>query len=222
MSRIFLTLACISLLVLLGALWLGMRIGAYNETYQQYVQARQTLTTERSEPGQATQQTAAIERLYDQLLDYQQRARMHILTGIAAGLIAILVNCISVTYYIGTGRWCKEVVTTYDLDSSLLAESRSLKSRAFPWSVLGILTVLVIVMLGAASDPGTRRSTTAFWVTWHLYAAMFGTAVIALCYMMQFSAIAANTQLVERICQQVQRIRVARGMDPQPFVQEHA
>ena len=78
---------------------------------------------------------------------------LHMLLGQAAALVAVLVNSITITYFIGTSRWCKEVCETYRLPAELAERSTRLKRSTFPWALAGILAVIVIVGLGAAADP---------------------------------------------------------------------
>src|SRR3954452_7227372 len=95
------------------------------------------------------------------------RATFHRLTGVAAALSVVFVECIVVTYFIGTSRWCREVVETYQLDRSAVAESNRLKRRTFPWVLIGMLTVVGIVALGGAADPGaTVQLDTKVWAYW--------------------------------------------------------
>ena len=117
------------------------------------------------------------------------------------------------TYFIGTGRWCKEVVDTYDLDPSLTLRCKRLKRQTFAWALSSMLVVLVIVGLGGASDPGTLRTTTPQWVTPHLYAAWFGATWIAISFMLQVLNIRANSEIIDEVVQQVHQIRVERGLD---------
>ena len=44
---------------------------------------------------------------------------LHKLMGIATAIMVMLVCSIAVTYFIGTSRWCREVVETYDLNGNL-------------------------------------------------------------------------------------------------------
>src|SRR3954465_11561386 len=122
MSRIFLTLASLSMILVMTALVLGLTMGDLDP------------------------QTATPETLH--------WATFHRLTGVAAALAVVFVECIVITYFIGTSRWCKEVVDTYQLDRSNIAESNRLKRRTFPWALIGILTVVGIIALGGAADPG--------------------------------------------------------------------
>src|SRR5260221_8345580 len=108
----------------------------------------------------------------------QQWATTHRLAGVGAGLIVVLVNSIVVTYFIGTSRWCKEVVETYSLDVELLRRSTRLKRRTFPWAVMAMLAVVGMIALGGAADPGTGLPGTANWVLPHFIGALVGLAFV--------------------------------------------
>lgn len=153
--------------------------------------------------------------LYAEPLDptaFVWRSR-HMLTGVAAALAVVLVESIAVTYFIGTSRWCKEVTETYRLPPGDLRESTHLKRRTFPWCVLGMLTVVAVGALGAASDPGTGRPNTAQMAGVHQLAALGGWLIVAWTYYRAWLNIAANQRVIERIVRQVQRIRAERGLD---------
>jgi len=152
-------------------------------------------------------------------LDWRGR---HMMTGVAAALFVVLVESIGVTYFVGTSRWCKEVTETYRLPPADLAESTRLKRRAFPWCVLGMLTVVGVSALGAASDPGTGRANTAWWADVHLMAAFGGLMVVAWTYYRVWLKIADNQRVIERIVAQVRQIREERGLDSAPSNQPMA
>jgi hypothetical protein len=137
----------------------------------------------------------------------------HMLTGVASALAVVLVECIAVTYFIGTSRWCKEVTETYRLSHADLAESNRLKRQTFPWCVLGMLTVVGVGALGAASDPGTGRPNTAEMAGVHQLAALAGLLLVAWTYYRAWLNIAANQLVIEHIVRHVQRIRAERGLD---------
>ena len=75
---------------------------------------------------------------------------VHRLSGVLAALMVVLVNSMAVTYFIGTGRWCREVVETYGLDGSYIERSRRLKRSAFPFALLGMLAVVTVVAVSVA------------------------------------------------------------------------
>jgi len=180
MTRIFPTLAFLSLGLYLAAVLLGLTIGDLYDN-----------------PSEATLQWRGV----------------HMLTGTAAALAIVFVHSIAVTYFIGTSRWCREVTETYRLEPSALIRSTQLKRKTFPWSVLGMLTVVVVGALGAASDPGTGRANTAEMADVHLVAAFVGLAVVAWTYFRAWLNIFANQAVIQQILDAVATIRRERGLD---------
>jgi uncharacterized membrane protein len=143
------------------------------------------------------------------------RARMtlHMMLGAAAALITVLVNSITITYFIGTSRWCKEVCEAYHLSPELSDRSTRLKRSTFPWALAGILAVIAIVGLGAAADPsGANWPRSAQYVTPHYAAAMIGIVIVLIAFFVQISRIAENYGVIEQILAEVERIRAAQGL----------
>jgi protein-S-isoprenylcysteine O-methyltransferase Ste14 len=159
----------------------------------------------------------AIGNLYDNPTDATLRLRgVHMLTGTSAALAVVFVHSIVVTYFIGTSRWCKEVTETYRLDPGPLRRSTMLKRRTFPWCVLGMLAVVAVGALGAASDPGTGRPNTADMASVHLVAALVGLVFVAWTYFQAWQNIADNQNVIQEIVAMVARIRRERGLDEDP------
>ena len=138
---------------------------------------------------------------------------VHMLTGLFAALAVVLVESIVVTYFIGTSRWCKEVVETYGLDPALVVASSRLKRRTFPWALAGMLGVVVIISLGGAADPASGGLNSRAWVDWHFAGALLGIVLIAWTYVAAWNIIVANHAIIERIVNAVAQIRRERGLD---------
>ena len=138
---------------------------------------------------------------------------VHRLSGVFAALMVVLVNSMAVTYFIGTGRWCREVAETYGLDAALVDRSRRLKRSAFPLALLGMLAVVGIVALGGAADPATGRPGSADWVTPHLVGGLGLAAFIAWCFQAQVPKIRRQQELIDDVMAAVRRERAARGLD---------
>lgn len=190
MTRIFPTLASLSLGLFLAAVVIGLMIG---DLYVRPVE-------------EATLRIRGI----------------HMLTGTAAALAIVLVHSIVVTYFVGTSRWCKEVTETYRLDSGPLVRSTKLKRKTFPWCVVGMLTVVVVGALGAASDPGTGRANTASMSSVHFVGAFMGLALVCWTYFRAWQNIVENQTVIGEIVSMVQSIRQERGLDPPQDGQEAA
>lgn len=181
MTRILLTLASLSMLLLVGALLAGFSIG---DIYAQPVSE-----------------------------DTLQWATVHRLTGLAAALGVVFVESIIVTYFIGTSRWCKEVVETYHFDPEYVRASNRLKRRTFPWALAGMLVVVGVIALGAASDPPARLADPEAWSYWHLAGALVGVVFIAWTYLVAWNNVVANHAIIERLVAEVCRVRQERGLE---------
>jgi len=140
-------------------------------------------------------------------------ATTHRLTGVAAALAVVFVESVIITYFIGTSRWCREVVETYRLNSNAVQASNRLKRRTFPWSLLGMLAVVGIIALGGAADPATGRPNTQAWTDWHLVGAIVGIFLVAWTYLVAWNNIVANQAIIQSLVSEVQRIRLERGLD---------
>ena len=138
---------------------------------------------------------------------------VHRLSGVLAALVVVLVNSMAVTYFIGTGRWCREVVETYGLDPTLIDRSKRLKRGAFPFALLGMLGVVAIVALGGAADPASGRKGTQDWVTPHLVGGIGLAAAIAWCFQAQVPQIRRQQELIGEVMEAVRRERQFRGLD---------
>lgn len=140
-------------------------------------------------------------------------ATVHRLSGVLTALVVVLVNSMAVTYFIGTGRWCREVAETYGLDPVLVERSRRLKRRAFPLSLTGMLAVVAIVALGGAADPATGRRGSADWVVPHLVGGIGLTGLIAWSFQTQVPGIRRQQELIADVMDAVRHERAARGLD---------
>ena len=140
--------------------------------------------------------------------------------GIIAILITLLVNSVCVTYFIGTSRWCKEVVAAYSMDQSYAEESLRLKRKSFPYSLASILISIFITGMGAAADPDNNLiQSTSVWVTPHGILAVIGTILIGWSFLVQVGMIGANYDVIEKILRHVEEIRTDR-LEPEKT--EHA
>lgn len=216
MARIYLGLASFSFSLLVLNILLGLWTDDYGEVANQWISASREVKELEKEGRRNTPAHQDAVQLRDATYTKWQplssRATTHMLVGIAAALVAVLVNSISVTYFIGTSRWCREVADAYHLDPAYADRSLQLKRRTFPYSLLGILTIILIVGLGASSDPGANLTSHLFWRTWHFFAAVLGTMFIGYAFLVQVRNVGANYQIIEQILSEVKRIREERGL----------
>ncbi len=218
MSRVFLILALFAIAMLIANIVLGLCTGDYNQVAQEYVAvSRELKELEHSSDGtdqQIREKQTQRFKLGEALETPKQRTVFHILFGIAAALVTLLVNSIAVTYFIGTNRWCKEVVDTYGLDKELSQSADQIKRSTFPWAVIGMLVILAIIALGGAALPfGANAAGSASWVLPHYLGALAGVAIIGWSLLVQVGKIGENYDVITKIVAESQRIRVERGLD---------
>ncbi|MCE9556968.1 MAG: hypothetical protein K8T91_26775 [Planctomycetes bacterium] len=212
MSRIFFSLGVLALLMMAATLSIGLYLGGYKA---RLVELATEIKSLQGQGGSAANQQAAGELVQKRarLVELVGWFRVHMLLGVATSLTVILVNCIAVTYFIGTGRWCREVVETYQLEPALAAQSQRLKRRSFPWATLGIVAALSISALGAAADPGNTVANAEYWVTPHMAAAFGGFLLIAVAFFIQWANISENHGVIDEIVARVEAVRRQRGLD---------
>jgi hypothetical protein len=221
-SRIYLALAIFSFALLAINIALGLATGDYGDMAAVWMKSVRELSEHETagEGGskQALDLKQSIASARTSTLAEGRYVSIHMLVGIASALVAVLVNSISVTYFVGTSRWCREVVEAYHLDMVLIEQSQRLKRQTFPWALGGMLTIIGLVALGALSDPTVMPDPAnparhLFWRTCHFYVALLGTMFIGWSYLIQTQNVGANYRIIDQILADVRRIRADRGLD---------
>lgn len=182
MTRIFLTLSIAATGTLLVALWLGLNIG------------------DAAEPTRAA----------------QQRVSVHFLTALGALVFAVLVHAIVLTYFMGTSRWLEETSNAYRLDAGWQRQSKDLKWKLYPAMVLALTMLVLTGAFGGAADPASPVQFRG-WGQFSAAHIHLGFAAMTVCINVainawEFFALQRNGQIVQRVLQEVRRIRVERGL----------
>lgn len=138
--------------------------------------------------------------------------------GLATCILTLLVHSIVLTYFVGTGRWVREVSDVYGLDTSLHAQAWKTKARAIPFGVLSMLLIIAAGALGAAADPGaTVRLGTWMGVSaprWHLIGVLAALAFNAVSYVVEYRALCAHAMIIDEVMQHVAQVRAAARAAP--------
>jgi hypothetical protein len=132
---------------------------------------------------------------------------IHLISGLFAAVLTLLVHSLVFTYFIGTGRWVQEVVTAYRLRASLWDRARDLKLRALPFMLGSIGLVIGTATLGAASDRGLLDGTL------HLMLAVVAIGFNLWSYFREYQSLRANGELIAEIMSEVSRMREQRALD---------
>ena len=118
-------------------------------------------------------------------------------------MTTLFVHGVAFTYFLGTGRWVKEVVHVYQMPEWVLAQGLRNKRRAFPFELGGMLLV------GAAAWTGAGADAQGWPAHWHLAASMAALAFNLGAYAAEYAAIVAQARLILEVKDRADRQREA-------------
>jgi hypothetical protein len=200
--RIFTTLAIIAVIALSITLIMGLSIDNLPELINDKLGA---ISAGKIEDAEKIQDKADVAK---------KTLGTHRNWGLGTAILVLLVNSVSVTYFVGTSRWCKEVGLTYQLPVELIERGQKIKHRNFPYAVVSMCAMVVVAMFGALADASIQETATAAsWITPHFFAACTSIALMVFSFYMQALNIMQQSALIQEIMGQVLRIRTERGLD---------
>ncbi len=148
---------------------------------------------------------------YSKFLDLSELKKdiflIHFFLGLATAIGLLLVHCIIFTYFLGTGRWVKEVGLAYDLpDEPWPKLTRELKRSAFPAALFAMLIAIATTSAGAGAQLQSWR--------WEVHATLaFATLLINLwAFRVEYRNVTLNATVIREVLNEVDRIRAARGL----------
>lgn len=222
MVRIVSTLSIVALALMAANFVVGLTGGDFNAEAHKVAAANRQLrdvsvARSRHDPGvddgdyeEAMESAKVAREFYTPLRNHMT---FHILLGVAAGLTVLLVNGLTITYFVGVSKWFREVVDAYSLDPRYAAESERIKRANFPWASSGMVAILILVFLGGAADAsGANSARSAAWVLPHYIASMITIVWIAIAFWQQSQKLAENQTLIREVMSLVQAARAKRGL----------
>jgi hypothetical protein len=132
---------------------------------------------------------------------------IHFTVGLFTAVGTLLVHCIIFTYFLGTGRWVKEVKLAYNLpDTPLPLLTRELKRKTFPPA----LAAMLITIATAAAGAGAQLQE---W-PWAVHAALATLTLIinGWAFRIEYRNVTLNGAIIEEVMHEVERIRTERGL----------
>lgn len=131
----------------------------------------------------------------------------HFTLGLFSAVGTLLVHCIIFTYFLGTGRWVKEVAGAYDLpDEPLPKKTRELKRVSFPPALFAML----IVIAASAAGAGVQLQAWPWYV--HGTLAVLTLVINLWAYWVEFRCLSENGEVLNQVLAEVNRIRAERGL----------
>jgi hypothetical protein len=132
---------------------------------------------------------------------------VHFVVGLVAVLGNLLLHCLVMTYFLGTGRLIKEVTLAYELpDERWARPTRDLKRSNTPQAILAMLLAIAV----AAAGEGDRHNVWPWWI--HLVLACVALTWNFWVFLAEYRNIATNGRILDEVIQEVERIRAERGL----------
>lgn len=131
---------------------------------------------------------------------------VHFALGLGATIGNLGVHCLIFIYFLGTGRWVKEVALAYKIpDVPLPRLTRDLKRRTFPPALFAML----LPVAAAASGEGARRD----WPGWiHLALAVLSLVVNLWAFRVEYRNVTINGGVIDDVLREVDRMRAEAGL----------
>jgi hypothetical protein len=134
---------------------------------------------------------------------------LHFLVGLFTAVGTLLTHCLIFTYFLGTGRWVKEVTLAYDLpDEPWHKRTRDLKRVVFPVA----LAAMLVTIATAAGGAGAQLQHWPWQV--HLGLAVAALIVNLWAFRLEYRVVTENAEILEAVLREVDRIRAEKGLPP--------
>ena len=132
---------------------------------------------------------------------------LHVYLGLIAATTTLGVHSLVFIYFLGTGRWVKEVAIAYRIpDQPLPKLTRELKRKAFPAALFAMLVPI------ATSSAGGGVATMAWPWVWHAVLATMTLLVNAWAFAVEYRCVRTNAGVIDQVMREVDRIRTERGL----------
>jgi hypothetical protein len=131
----------------------------------------------------------------------------HFALGLTGAILTLLVHCLIFTYFLGTGRWVKEVKIAYQMpDEPLPKLTRELKRQTFPPALAAMLVTIAAAAGGQAVQVGA----------WPWYAhgslAVAALAINLVALVIEYRNVRTNAAIIDQVLVEVDRIRALHGL----------
>ncbi len=129
---------------------------------------------------------------------------VHILLGLFTTILTLMVHSIAYTYFLGTGKWVKEVVRVYQLPDWVLMQAKKNKKRAFPFEFWSMM------LIGGAAWMGAGVDALGWSSAWHLAAASIAIAFNLCSFYAEYLVIIAQSRLLLEVKRLADQLRLAQ------------
>lgn len=132
---------------------------------------------------------------------------LHFGLGLFSVLLTLAVHCLIFIYFLGTGRWVKEVTIAYRLpDEPLHKLTRELKRKTFPPALFAMLVPI------AAAAAGTAAQRHEWPWPVHATLAVLTLLVNGWAFAVEIRNVGINGGVIEDVMREVERLRAEAGL----------
>lgn len=132
---------------------------------------------------------------------------LHFLCGLGGAISTLMVHCLIFTYFLGTGRWVKEVAIAYKIpDEPWPKLTRELKRWTFPPALIAMLVTIATAAAGA----GAQLQEWAWQV--HFTLATCALLINVWASRIEYCNVKRNSEVLDQVMAEVDRIRAAAGL----------
>jgi hypothetical protein len=133
---------------------------------------------------------------------------LHFYLGLFTVFGNLGLHCLVFIYFLGTGRWVKEVALAYGMpDEPLPKLTRELKRRTFPPALFAMLIPI------AAAAAGMAQYRRGEW-PWYVHATLATLSLLVNLWAcrIEYRNVTINAGVIAGVMQEVERIRSQRGL----------
>jgi predicted permease len=132
---------------------------------------------------------------------------VHFVSGLVTAITILLVHCLIFIYFLGTGRWVKEVTLAYKMpDEPWHKQTRELKRATFPPALFSML----IGIAAAAAGAGAQLQEWPWYV--HMTLGLLTLVINLWAFRIELRNVTANAAIIDAVMVEVDRIRAAQGL----------
>jgi hypothetical protein len=131
----------------------------------------------------------------------------HFVLGLAAAVGVLFIHCLVITYFLGTGRWVKEVCLNYGFpDERWPRQTRDIKRGNTPFAILAMLVTIATAAAGAGRQNFD-------WPAW-VHAALAGTALVVnlAVWVVEYRNLKTNVRILDEVYAETDRMRAEQGL----------
>jgi len=137
---------------------------------------------------------------------------IHFCLGMFTVIFNLGLHCLVFIYFLGTGRWVKEVAIAYKLpDEPNPKLTRELKRRTFPVALLAMVIPICTAAAGMHQQMDGRPAE-SWRIFLHLGLAVVSILVNVWALWVEYRDVSINVEVLDRVMVDAERIRAEQGL----------